>query len=121
MDHTPLDAQRTHAVGDLRARLDLGPLGDDRHPAAVLDPAVSRQLRVDLGEHLGLELDQPGHEPTHPPGGVVLGEAERRRDQREPRVTRRVVRVLGTLPADHGRVRGELWIEQVGSGDSSGS
>ena len=114
VNHPPVHPQRPDAVGDLGPRLDLRPLGDDRHPAAVLDSPVGGELRIDLGKHLGLQLHQPRDRAAHPARRVMLGEPEGRRHQRVARVAGRVVWVLGSVPADRGRVAIHLRVEEVG-------
>ena len=68
------DGQRRQALGDHHARLDGCAQGHDRHPAAVLEAALARQLGRDLAEHLGLQLGQVGQPARHPARGVVLGQ-----------------------------------------------
>ena len=53
-----VDAQRGHPVGDQHARLDRRARGDDRRPAAVVEPALGGELRADLAEQLGLQLGE---------------------------------------------------------------
>ena len=89
VDGPAVDPQRPHAVGDLRAGLDLRALGHDRHPAAVLDAALAGEHRVDLREHLRLQLAQPRDLAAHAARGVLLGEPEGRGHDRVARVVRR--------------------------------
>ena len=93
--HEPaVDPDRPHPLRHARPPLDLRALGPDGHPVAVgSTPDPPREDRVDLGEHRGLELGEPGKVARHRPGRVVLREAERRADVRVARVASRVVRI----------------------------
>ena len=94
----PADLQRAHAVGDLRARLDLRARRLDHHPAAVLDARRGGQDRVDLREHLRLQLGQPRQVAAHRPGRMVLGQPERRRHVRPAGVAGVREHVLAAAP-----------------------
>ena len=61
-------------------------------------PRSRRQQRVDLGEHLRLQLGQPRQVAAHRPGGVVLGEPERRGHERVARRRPAARRVLRRAP-----------------------
>ena len=66
--------QRRHPVGDQDPCLDRGARGDQRGPAVGLEPALGRQLRRHLAEHLRLQFGQIRQPPAHPARGVVLGQ-----------------------------------------------
>src|SRR5271168_936081 len=82
MDYAPLDDKgpqpsRHHCTG-----LDSTARRSDRHPAAVNNTALGRQLVAQLGEHLGLQFVQPAIEAAHRPTEVMLRETERRTHHR---------------------------------------
>ena len=116
---------RTAAGGSARvtfARASTSPRSViDHHPATVLDAARGGQHGIDLGVELGLQLGQPRQVAAHRPGRVVLGEPEGGARCGYCRSPIGVDRVLGALPADRRRVRADLRIQRVGTGDSIGS
>ena len=70
----PVELQRRHPVGHEHPRLDHAAGGHERRPAAVLEPALGRQLGRDLAEELGLQLGQVRRPAAHAAGGEVLGQ-----------------------------------------------
>ena len=113
MDRAAVDLQRPQPARHLRPRLDLAAFGLDRHPAAVLDPALGRELCVELDEHLRLQLGEPRQVAAHRAGGVLLREPEGRGDDGVARVPRRGERVVVAVPAQRGGVRVHLRVESV--------
>ena len=78
-------------------------------------PRSAREHRVDLGEHLGLQLGQPRQVAAHRAGRVVLGQPEGRR-RRTGSAGRPVGAsgLSGRVPAQRRRVRVDVGVQQVG-------
>src|SRR5271163_731062 len=78
MDYAPFDNKGSQPPRHHRAGLDSTARRSDRHPAAVNDTALCRQLVAQLGEHLRLQFVEPAVEATHRSAQVMLGQAKRR-------------------------------------------
>ena len=81
--------QRPHAPADQRARFDRAAQSDDANLIAVFDAELRREFRRHLDEHRRLQLREVRQEAAHAAGGVMLGEAISREDERETRIARR--------------------------------
>ena len=115
--------QRPQPPGHQHPRLDRGARGDDRRPAAVLQPALGGQRRRHLAEQLGLQLGEPGQRPAHPACRVVLGQPVGRHDVRD---TWRRARQPGRGSASRSGYwidtgLASCWYTRLRSGDSAAS
>jgi hypothetical protein len=109
MDDSAVYAQWPDAIGHLRASLDFGTLCDDRHPAAVLDPARRRSVGR---SH---RTSRAGARPAKGPCGSFrrLGQTESRCHERISWACDGVVGIPGALPAQCGRIRFDVGIQEV--------
>ena len=115
MSRPSIRSGRMRSVTRARASISARSVSITIQPPSSM-PALGGQDRVDLREHLRLQLRQPRQVAAHRARRVVLGEPERRRDERVAAVARGVDRVVRAVPGQRRRVAADLGVEQVGDG-----